>query len=230
MKAADIMVTNVISVTPDQSVQDVAQVLLTHRISGVPVIDNAGNLVGIVSESDLMRRGDVGTEHQRPWWLKLLMGREGLAREYIKEHATKVSDVMTREVIAATPETPIGDIAEMLERNRIKRVPIVQDRKVIGIVSRANLLQALAGLRRQIDIEQPASDVALREAVLKRLKAEPWTRTSLINVTVHDGTVDLWGVVDSAIEKKALCLAAEVTPGVRAVHDHVMVQPPTTGV
>lgn len=228
MKAIDVMVSNVITVTLDQSVQDVAQILLEHRISGVPVLDAAGDLVGIVSEGDLIRRGDAGTEHRRSWWLKLLMGREGLAGEYIKEHATKVKDVMTRGVICASPETSISEIAELLERNRIKRVPIVKDRRVIGIVSRANLLQALAGLRHQITIEKPTTDTALRDSVLRRLKAEPWTRTSLINITVHDGTVDLWGVVDSATEKKALCLAAEVTPGVRAVNDHVIVQPVAT--
>ena len=228
MKAIDVMVSNVITVTLDQSVQDVAQILLEHRISGVPVLDAAGDLVGIVSEGDLIRRGDAGTEHRRSWWLKLLMGREGLAGEYIKEHATKVKDVMTRGVICALPETSISEIAELLERNRIKRVPIVKDRRVIGIVSRANLLQALAGLRHQITIEKPTTDTALRDSVLRRLKAEPWTRTSLINITVHDGTVDLWGVVDSATEKKALCLAAEVTPGVRAVNDHVIVQPVAT--
>jgi CBS-domain-containing membrane protein len=228
MKAADIMVSNVITVTPEQSVQDVAEILIERRISGVPVLDAAGDLVGIVSEGDLMRRGDAGTEHRRSWWLKLLMGREGLAGEYIKEHATKVKDVMTRSVITAAPETSISEIAELLERNRIKRVPIVKDRKIIGIVSRANLLQALAGMRHQITVEKPTTDTALRDSVLRRLKAEPWTRSSLINITVHDGTVDLWGVVDSATEKKALCLAAEVTPGVRAVNDHVIVQPVAT--
>jgi CBS domain-containing protein len=228
MKASDIMVSNVITVTPEQSVQDVAEILIERRISGVPVLDAAGELVGIVSEGDLMRRGDAGTEHRRSWWLKLLMGREGLAGEYIKEHATKVKDVMTRSVITAAPETSISDLAELLERNRIKRVPIVKDRKIVGIVSRANLLQALAGMRHQISVEKPTTDTALRDSVLRRLKAEPWTRSSLINITVHDGTVDLWGVVDSPTEKKALCLAAEVTPGVRAVNDHVIVQPVAT--
>lgn len=229
MKAADIMMSNVITVKPDQSVQDVAEILLTRRISGVPVVDTAGKLVGIVSEGDLMRCADAGTEHHRSWWLRLIMGREGLANEYIKEHARQVAEVMTRSVLTAKPDTSIGDIADLLERNGIKRVPIVQDGKVVGIVSRANLLQALAGMRKQINIEKPVTDSALRASVLSRLNAEPWTRTSLINVTVHDGIVDLWGVVDSATEKKALRIAAEVTPGVRTVNDAVIVRPMSIG-
>jgi CBS domain-containing protein len=225
MNAADIMVTNVVTVTPDQSVQDVAEILLDRRISGVPVIDGAGHLVGIVSEGDLMRRADSGTEHRRSWWLRLLMGREGLAQEYIKEHARKVRDIMTREVITAAPDTPVGEIADLLERNAIKRVPIVDGDKVVGIVSRANLLQALAALRKQVTVERPVDDAALREQVLRRMNAEPWMRTSLINVTAHDGTVDLWGVVDSQSEKQAIRVAAEITPGVRAVNDAIIVRP-----
>ena len=230
MKAADVMAPNVISVTPDQSVQEVAEILLTCRISGVPVIDARRNLVGIVSEGDLMRCADAGTGRHRSWWLQMFLGRESLAAEYVKEHARKVADVMTRNVITAKPETHIGDIADLLERNRIKRVPIVQDGKVVGIVSRANLLQALAALRKQIDVDKPVTDTALRSSVLSRLKAEPWARTALINVTVHDGIVDLWGVVDSATEKQALRVATEITPGVRSVNDSVIVRPVAVGV
>jgi CBS domain-containing protein len=225
MKAAEIMVANVITVTPEQTVQEVAEILLDRRISGLPVVNAAGELVGIVSEGDLMRRVDAGTEHRRSWWLRLLMGREGLAEEYVREHARKVADVMTRSVITASPDTPIGEIANLLERNAIKRVPIVKDRKVVGIVSRANLIQALAALRKQITVERPLSDATLRESVLAQFQSEPWMRTSLINVTAHEGVVDLWGVVDSQSEKKAMRVAAEVTPGVRKVNDAIIVRP-----
>lgn len=228
MKAADIMVSNVITVSPDQEVQEVAEILLKHRISGAPVLDGAGALVGIISEGDLMRRAEAGTERHRSWWLRLLMGREGLAAAYIREHSRKVADVMSRDVVTAAPDTPVGDIAELLESRGIKRVPIVQDGKVVGIVSRANLLQALAALRRQTTADKPVSDTALRQAVLQRLQAEPWTRTSLLNVTVHGGNVDLWGVVDSATEKKALRVAAEITPGVLSVSDGIIIRPLTT--
>ncbi len=225
MKAVDVMATDVISVTPEHNVQDVAEILLTNRISAVPVINDKGKLVGIVSEGDLMRRAESGTEHERSWWLRLLMGREGLAQEYVREHARRVSDVMTRDVITATRETPLPEIASLLERNRIKRVPIVDNGKVVGIVSRANLLQALASLRKEIAVEKPTSDSDVRDKVLERLKAEPWTRSALLNVTVRDGTVDLWGIVDSAAEKRALRVAAEVTPGVRGVNDNVIIRP-----
>ena len=225
MKAAEIMVANVITVAPEQTVQEVAEILLDRRISGMPVVNAAGELVGIVSEGDLMRRVDAGTEHRRSWWLRLLMGREGLAEEYVREHARKVADIMTRSVITASPDTPIGEIADLLERNAIKRVPIVKDRKVVGIVSRANLIQALAALRKQITVERPLSDATLRESVLAQFQSEPWMRTSLINVTAHEGVVDLWGVVDSQSEKKAMRVAAEVTPGVRKVNDAIIVRP-----
>jgi|SRR5690348_2874779 len=227
MKAADVMVTNVISVTPDHSVQEVAETLLTNRISGVPVLDAKGKLVGIVSEGDLMRRAESGTAHERSWWLRLLMGREGLAQDYVRENARRVADVMTHNVVTASPDTPLPEVASLLERNRIKRVPIVENDKVVGIISRANLLQALASLRKEITIEKPATDTEVREKIMERLSAEPWTRSALLNVTVRDGTVDLWGIVDSPTEKRALRIAAEVTPGVRGVNDNVVVRPLT---
>jgi CBS domain-containing protein len=219
------MVTQVITVRPDSNIQEVAEQLLTNRISAAPVIDANGKLVGIVSEGDLLRRAEAGTERERSWWLRLLMGREILAAEYVKEHGRKVADVMTKDVISAGPATPVSEIATILESNRIKRVPIVDHGKLVGIVSRANLLQALASLRKEISVEKPVADADLREKILTRLRAEPWVRPSLINVTVSNGTVDLWGVVDSSAEKQALRVAVEVTPGVRGVNDNVIVRP-----
>lgn len=224
MKAADVMVTNVITVGPEACLQDVAHLLLTNRISAMPVVTNDGKILGIVSEGDLMRRDEAGTGRQRPWWLAMLVGREPLAAWYIKEHSRHVTDVMTRDVVTATPETSLQDIATLLEKNGIKRVPVVKDGKVVGIVSRANLLQALASLRKQIEGGAP-NDPDIRERVVAQLKAQSWTRASLINVIVHDGTVELWGIVDSQTEKKAVRVATEVTPGVRAVNDNLIVRP-----
>jgi CBS domain-containing protein len=229
MKAADVMVTNVITVAPEASVQDVARTLLNARISGMPVVGPKGELLGIVSEGDLMRRVEAGTGRRRPWWLAIFTGKEALAAEFIKEHSRKVVDVMTRDVVTATPDTPLGTIANLLERNAIKRVPIVQDGKVVGIVSRANLLQALASLSKQVEGASRADDATIREMVLTKLEAEPWTRPSLINVIVRNGTVELWGIVDSVSEKKAVCVAAEVTPGVRAVNDNLIIRPAASG-
>jgi len=228
MKAADVMVSNVITVGPDACLRDVAQILLTNRISAVPVVGADGKILGIVSEGDLMRRVEAGTGRHRPWWLAMLTGREVLAAEYVKEHSRKVTDVMTRKVVTAAPETPLHDIATLLEKNGIKRVPIVENDKVVGIVSRANLLQALASVRSQIKGGAP-SDTQIRESVVARLNVESWSRPALINVIVQDGMVELWGVVDSQTEKKAVRVAAEVTPGVRAVNDNLIIRPAESG-
>ena len=229
MKAADVMVTNVITVGPDACVQDVARTLLDARISGVPVIGPKGELLGVVSEGDLMRRVEAGTGRRRPWWLAIFTDREVLAAEFIREHSRKVTDVMTRDVVTASPDTPLSTIANLLEKNAIKRVPIVKDGKIVGIVSRANLLQALASLSKKTDAVTAADDSKIRENVLTQLDAEPWTRPALINVIVQDGTVELWGIVDSVSEKKAVRVAAEVTPGVRAVNDNLIIRPAGSG-
>ena len=228
MNAADVMVTNVITVGLDACLQDVAHLLLTNRISAVPIVDSDGKVVGIVSEGDLMRRAEAGTGRRRSWWLSLLTGKEVLAAQYVKEHSRKVADVMTRDVITATPDTPLQDIANILEKNSIKRVPIIKDGKMVGVVSRANLLQALASLRKQIEGGTP-NDTKIRETVVQRLNAEPWLRSSLINVIVQDGTVELWGIVDSPTEKKAVRVAAEETAGVRAVNDNLIIRPAGSG-
>lgn len=225
LKAADIMFSGVISTTPGKTVQEAAGLMLEHGVSALPVIEASGKLVGIVSESDLMRHVEAGTDHHRSWWLRAIMGNEGMAREYVRENARRVSDVMTKTVITAAPDTPVRQLADMLERNGIKRVPIVKDGKVVGIVSRANLLRALArgDLAEQHRKEQ--TDENLREAVLARFNAEPWARTTLINVNVHNGAVRFSGIVDSASEQKALRLAAELTEGVRSVEDATMIRP-----
>ncbi|SRR5579871_445814 len=225
MNASAIMGSDVITVKPDDTVQDVAALLLMNRISAVPVVDESGKIVGIVSEGDLLRRSENHTEHERPWWLKLLMGRELLAAEFVKEYSCRIADVMTREVVLAEPDTPVADIAALLERHRIKRVPIVKDGMLVGIVSRANLIQALAASRNKLHEQQTVADSELRNRLVSRLKAESWARPSLVNVTVSDGIVDLWGIVDSPVERQALRVAVEVTPGVKAVNDNVVVRP-----
>jgi CBS domain-containing protein len=228
MKASDIMVTDVITVTPESDVREVATLLLTNHISAAPVVDAEGRLVGMISEGDLVRRGEAGTAHERPWWLQMLMGRELMAGEFLREHSRRVGDLMTREVVSAEPDMPVADIATLLERHRIKRVPIVKDGRITGIVSRANLIQALATYRHQAG-EKRVADAELRERVMSRLKSEPWVRPSLVNVTVTDGTVDLWGIVDSAMEKRALRVAVEIVPGVKIINDNVVVRPAGAG-
>jgi CBS domain-containing protein len=147
MKASDVMVSTVITVGPDASVQDVAELLLRNRISAVPVVGDNGEVLGIVSEGDLMNRPETETAHRKAWWLDALASNEMLAADYVKSHSRKAADVMTRDVITASPETSVAELAALLEKNSIKRVPIIKDKRIVGIVSRANLLQGLATLK-----------------------------------------------------------------------------------
>lgn len=225
MKARDVMVSNVVTVGPDASVQEVAEALLRNRISAMPVVGANGKLLGIVSEGDLMRRPETGTEKRRPVWLEFLISRQALADEFVKTHSRKVTDIMTPGVITASPDTPVGEIATLLEKNNIKRVPIVTGGKVVGIVSRGNLLQALASLKKEKMPKTAPADFAIRENVLAQLKTKSWARPLLVNVTVQDGTVELWGMVDSQSEKEAIRVLAEITGGVRAVNDNLSVHP-----
>jgi CBS domain-containing protein len=223
MKAADLMTADVVTVDEDATAQEAAAVMLRHRISALPVLDRTGKLVGIVSEGDLMRRAELGTERERAWWLELLTTNRDLASDYVKSHGRKVSELMTRKVISAAPDTPINEIALLLENHAIKRVPILDRGKLVGIVARANLLQALAGL----NLETPPAggrDTAIRDEIIERLRGAPW-RPWLLNVTVHGGVADLWGFVGAQEEKTAAGVAAENVPGVVSVNNHVIVRP-----
>src|SRR6516164_9799709 len=143
MKARDVMVSPVITVKPSSGVKEVAKIFLERRISAVPVVDDQGKLVGIVSEGDLLHRAETGTERRRSWWLRALTADAALATEYVKAHSRKITDVMTRDVITALPDVPLYEIATLLEKHSIKRVPIVKDGQLLGVVSRANLIQGL---------------------------------------------------------------------------------------
>ena len=228
MKAEDVMVSTVITVGVNASIGEVAAILLNNHISAAPVVDEKGELVGIVSEGDLMRRPEIGTTKRHSWWLELISNKWRSATEYIKSHSRKVADVMTRDLITAKPDTPLGDIAGLLERNQIKRVPIVERGKLVGIVSRANILQALSSATRKLPSLMTADDSELRKKVVSQMASEPW-RPTMLTVTVQDRTVDLWGVVHSVEQKKAAQLAAETTPGVRAVVNNIFVQPIGSG-
>lgn len=226
MKASDIMAINVITVGKNAKVRDVAKLLFDKHISAVPVVGEKGELLGIVSEGDLLRRTEVGTEKHRSWWLEALTSSDTLADEFVKSHARKVADVMTRQVITAGPTAPISEIATLLEKNGIKRVPIVTDGKLVGIVSRANLIQALASTATPSAQKAKVDDDTIRDRVLVRFKAEPWAKPWLVNVIVHDGgVVDLWGVVDSQAEKTAARVAVEAIPGVNAVNNNLVMRP-----
>jgi len=223
MKARDVMVAPVITASPRASIKSVAETFVRHQISAVPVVDDKGKVVGIISEGDLLHRAEAGTQRRRPWWLSALIAPDTLADEYVKAHARKVADAMTRQVVTASPETPLHELAELLEKHSIKRVPIVENGQLVGVVSRANVVQAVASAGKALDI--PLSDSTIRAKILAHLKTQSWTDAALLNVTVNGGVVDLWGLVDSDSERNAIRVAAEATHGVRAVNDNMRVRP-----
>lgn len=224
MNAQDVMVSPVVTVGENATVQDVAKLLIGERISAVPVVDRDGKLAGIVTESDLMRRAEIGTERHYSWWLSLLSDARTLAADYVKSHATSVKDVMTRSVKTAAPDTPLHEIAELFEKHHIKRLPIVnKSGDLVGIVSRANIIQAIASARPRLEISLP--DAAIRSKLLDELKTQPWAHAHKLNVTVTDGVVELWGFVETEQEREAVKVAAESISGVNAVTDHLMRAP-----
>jgi CBS domain-containing protein len=221
MRAIDVMTSEVISVDEDVTVPAVARLLAERGISAVPVVDKTNRVIGMVSEGDLLHRAETGTERRRAWWLDMMSSTNRLAGDYIKSHSARVTDVMTRNILSVTETTPIADIALLLETNRIKRVPVVRDGKLVGIVSRANLVRALA-----MTIDEPpsaaeAGDRTIRDRLLAELKAQRWAEVAPANVTVKDGVVHLWSSYLSEQEKRALVVAAENIPGVRRVEDHM---------
>ena len=222
MIAANVMTTNVIAVRDDATVREVAELLVTAGISAVPVVDSQGRLAGIVSEGDLLRNAQIETEPRRAGLLGILAAPASFLAEFINAHAVKVADVMTRDVVTATEETSLRDIAARLETSGIKRVPIMRNGQLVGIVSRANLLRAFALVP---DAPAEASDGIVRESISSKIAemaaGSPW----LISVTVQGGVVELWGAVGSELQKKAIAVAAEGTRGVKSVVDHTYVAP-----
>ena len=220
MQAQDIMTTNVITVQPDTSVQYIAKRLIENRISAVPVVGDDGRLVGIVSEGDLMRRSESGTERHSSWWLFLLASPEETARNYVKAHGKHATDVMTRRVITVNENTPIQEVAETLEKNHIKRVPVTSGDKLVGIISRANLIRGLAA---QPTVTDSITDDRTVKASVEKALAEAGVRRAFLDVIVSGGVVTLWGMVESPEEKQAVHVAAETAAGATRVIDNIKV-------
>jgi CBS domain-containing protein len=220
MKAKDIMTTAVMTVTADSTVANAIRLMLQRKISGLPVVDAAGRVVGMVTEGDLLRRAETGTERRRPRWLEFLLGPGRLAEEYTHAHGRKVEEVMSPSPVTAGEETSLEEIVRLMEKRQIKRVPIVRGEQLVGIVSRANLLHALGSLSHEVT---PASqsDLAIREQLLKHLNSQPWAPVGTLDITVRDGVVDLWGAITDERERQALIVAAENLAGVKSVRDHL---------
>ena len=228
MKARDVMTSTVISVQPDATILQAARQMLQHHISGLPVIDHDGGLVGILSEGDFLRRQETSTERRRSRWLEFLMGPGRLAVEYSHSHGSKVAEVMTTDVHTVTEDTSLEDIVDLMERRRIKRVPVMRGKKIVGMVTRSNLMHAMVSLARA-EPKSAKGDAAIRETLLAEMQKESWAPAAMVNVVVRDGVVELWGVIIDERQREALKIAAENIPGVRAVKDHMVWVEPTSG-
>ncbi len=227
MLAKDVMTTKVITVSPDDLVSEIAGLLLRNRISAVPVVDADQRAVGIVSEGDLMHRPESGTEKRRgSWWLGLFTMSADLATDYSKSHGVRASDVMTAPVVTVPDDMPVADIARTLEEHHIKRVPVVRDGRLVGIVSRANLLHGLATRKEAPPLPSAATDQAIREDILHTLKDEEWASLSYANVTVQDGVAHLWGMAETDAQIKALEIVAGNATGVNSVENHMSTMDP----
>ena len=226
MKVRDVMTPHVVSVTPDKSVFVAARLMLQKKISGLPVVDGLGNLVGVVTEGDFLRRAEIGTKRERPMWVEFFIGPGRLADEYVQFSGRKVRDVMTRDVWTVTLDASLAEVVHLMERHNIKRIPVVEANKIVGIVTRANLLHAMASFVHEV----PASsteDAAIREQLLAVLETQPWTPA--IDVAVRDGVVQLSGIITDERERQALRVAAENIPAVKKVEDYITWVEPYSG-
>jgi CBS domain-containing protein len=227
MRAHQIMTRKVISVKPDTSIADAANTMLQQHISGLPVVGEAGNLVGIISEGDFIRRAEIGTQRKRGRWLKFLVGPGRAATDFVHEHGRKVDEIMTAEPLTVTEDATLEEIVTVMEKNHVKRLPVMRGDQMVGIVTRTNLLQAVADLAR--DVPDPtADDDHIRNRVIAAIESADWMPIAL-SVTVRDGIVHLSGVISEERSRQAAIVAAENVAGVKVVHDHLCWVDPLSG-
>jgi len=226
MQVRDVMTRNVISVATGESILKAARIMLQNEISGLPVVDVAGNLVGIVTEGDFLRRSEIGTQRRRPKWLEFLVGPGRLASEFVHATGRKVDDVMSSDPCTVTEDDSLESVVDLMERRRIKRLPVLRDGKLIGIVSRANLLHALVSLARRT-APQTSDDSTIRDNILAALGEQHWSPK--VNVVVRDGAAELWGMIADERERQACIVVAENVAGVKQVHDHLLWVEPMSG-
>jgi len=221
MIAKDIMTRAVRMIGPKDNVQAAARVMAESGVSALPVVDDAQRVLGIVSEGDLLRRSEMRTAKRHAWWREFLTAPETLAAEYIKTRSRRVLDVMSRPVISVTEQTPLPEIASIMEQHKIKRVPVLQGGTIVGIVSRADVVRAFA------QMDQPSKahtdDHSIRNTFLQRLKAQPWASAVGVTFAVSNGSVMVHGVASSEEQKRAMTVMAETIPGVREVRNEIVV-------
>jgi len=223
MKAADIMSTDLICVDPATSVLDVACLMLNHDVSALPVVGSDRRLLGIISEGDLMRRAELGSDRRGAWWLHGFVDSTPTAADYVKAHARTATDVMTRNVVSVSDDTPIAAIVDLFEEHRIKRVPVLRDEQVVGIVSRSDIVRALVSVLPATTTKTTAADDVLREAILGQLRPSKWWHGADRDVIVTDGIAHVWGDARSAEEADAIRVIVENIDGVRRVKSHLSV-------
>jgi CBS domain-containing protein len=228
MKAKDVMTRRIVSIAPDATVLQAARLMLQHHISGLPVVDASGTLVGILSEGDFLRRRETATERRRSRWLEFLMGPGKIAAEYTHSHGEKVSEVMTDEARTVDEDTDLEAVVELMERHRIKRVPVMRGGKMTGILTRSNLMHAMVSMARS-EPAAPKGDADIRERLLSEIQAQDWAPAATVNPVVRNGVVELWGAIMDERQRAALQVAAENIPGVKAVKDHLVWIEPTSG-
>ena len=228
MLAGQVMSPIVLAVSQDASIYEAAEVMVSAEVSALPVVDGTGRRAGILSEADLMHRAEIGTEPRKGWLARFLEDNTRSAQEYVALHSRQVGDVMTRPVVTVDEQTPLSEVAQLMDQHKIKRVPVMRGAEVVGIVSRANLLRALLSR----DPQQPASapsDEALRRAVEAAVKGQEWESPWPVNIIVNAGVVHLWGFVGGEATSKAYRVAAENVPGVRKVENHLRHVPHNVG-
>ena len=220
MKAADVMTRQVVTVTPDATIEEAARLMLHHRISGLPVTGTDGAVLGILTEGDLLRRAETGTEKQRTRWIALIVGPDRLAQEYVDAHARKLGEIMTERVFSVTPDTSLSDIVALMEAKHVKRLPVIEQGRLVGILSRANLMAALVELLSEKPVG--GSDAEIRRQILGEIDRQPWGPRGSVDISVTDGIVALDGTIMDERTRAALCVIAENMPGVKAVRDHLV--------
>lgn len=219
MRAHQIMTKHVISVSPRTRILDAANIMLRCHLSGLPVLDEDGTLRGMVSEGDFLQRAEIGTGHKRSAWLELFTGVGRAATDFVHERGRKVGDVMSTNPVTVEEQTPLDEIVDLMHQHGVKRVPVVSGKTMVGIVTRADILQAVASLAR--DVPDPtADDTHIRERIMREINATGW-RPPGFQVWVRDGVVHLHGQTFDDRARRAAIVLAENTSGVKEVHDHL---------
>ncbi len=228
MNAADIMTRDVLTINGETSVLDAARTLLQHHVSGLPVVDRNGKPIGVLTEGDLLRRAETGTERHRSHWLEVLLGPGRAAADYTVAHARKVSEAMSDQVVSIAPDTSLEQAVALMERHRIKRLPVVANGKLVGIVSRADLLRALVD-HADKEAVAPRSDEDIRARLEAEIDRQTWTPRAAMRIVVKNGVVELAGTITDERERAALRVLCENVAGVKGIVDHLAWVDPLSG-